>query len=152
MTMLATIRPDDVDLALVVHVTGAIVLVGGLVTTLSAAALGWRGDVAALRLSYKTLLAVALPGWLVMRVGAQWVYAKENWDDVDQEPAWLGIGYITGDLGLPLFVIALVLGGIGLRRSRSGGGTGLLKANAVIAGILLLAYLVAVWAMGAKPD
>jgi hypothetical protein len=87
-----------------------------------------------------------------MRVGAQWVYAKENWDDVDQEPAWLGIGYITGDLGLPLFVIALVLGGIGLRRSRSGGGTGLLKANAVIAGILLLAYLVAVWAMGAKPD
>jgi hypothetical protein len=64
----------------------------------------------------------------------------------------LGIGYITGDLGLPLFVIALVLGGIGLRRSRSGGGTGLLKANAVIAGILLLAYLVAVWAMGAKPD
>jgi hypothetical protein len=152
MTMLATIRPDDVDLALVVHVTGAIVLVGGLVTTLSAAALGWRGDVAALRLSYKTLLAVALPGWLVMRVGAQWVYAKENWDDVDQEPAWLGIGYITGDLGLPLFVIALVLGGIGLRRSRSGGGTGLLKAHAVIAGILLLAYLVAVWAMGAKPD
>jgi hypothetical protein len=152
MTMLATIRPDDVDLALVVHVTGAIVLVGGLVTTLSAAALGWRGDVAALSLSYKTLLAVALPGWLVMRVGAQWVYAKENWDDVDQEPAWLGIGYITGDLGLPLFVIALVLGGIGLRRSRSGGGTGLLKANAVIAGILLLAYLVAVWAMGAKPD
>jgi hypothetical protein len=152
MTMLATIRPDDVDLALVVHVTGAIVLVGGLVTTLSAAALGWRGDVAALRLSYKTLLAVALPGWLVMRVGAQWVYAKENWDDVDQEPAWLGIGYITGDLGLPLFVIALVLGGIGLRRSRSGGGTGLLKATAVIAGILLLAYLVAVWAMGAKPD
>jgi hypothetical protein len=152
MTMLATIRPDDVDLALVVHVTGAIVLVGGLVTTLSAAALGWRGDVAALRLSYKTLLAVALPGWLVMRVGAQWVYAKENWDDVDQEPAWLGIGYITGDLGLPLFVIALVLGGIGLRRSRSGGGMGLLKATAVIAGILLLAYLVAVWAMGAKPD
>jgi hypothetical protein len=152
MTMLATIRPDDVDLALVVHVTGAIVLVGGLVTTLSAAALGWRGDVAALRLSYKTLLAVALPGWLVMRVGAQWVYAKENWDDVDQEPAWLGIGYITGDLGLPLFVIALVLGGIGLRRSRSGGGTGLVKATAVIAGILLLAYLVAVWAMGAKPD
>jgi hypothetical protein len=152
MTMLATIRPDDVDLALVVHVTGAIVLVGGLVTTLSAAALGWRGDVAALSLSYKTLLAVALPGWLVMRVGAQWVYAKENWDDVDQEPAWLGIGYITGDLGLPLFVIALVLGGIGLRRSRSGGGTGLLKATAVIAGILLLAYLVAVWAMGAKPD
>ena len=152
MTMLATIRPDDVNLALFVHVLGAIVLVGALVTVVSAAALGWRGDLAALRLSYKTLLVVALPGWLVMRVGAQWVYAKENWDDVPDEPAWLGIGYVTADVGVPLFLIALILGGIGLRRSRNGGGTGLLKASAVIAGLLLIAYVIAVWAMGGKPD
>jgi hypothetical protein len=152
MTMLATIRPDDVDLALSVHVIGAIVLVGGLVTTVSAAALGWRGDLAALRLSYKTLLAVALPGWLVMRVGAQWVYAEEGWDDVDSEPAWLGIGYATADVGAPLFLIALILGGIGLRRARSGGGTGLLMASAVLAGLLLVAYVIAVWAMGGKPQ
>ena len=152
MTILATIRPDDVNVALVVHVLGAMVLVGGLITTVSAAALGWRGELGALRLSYWTLLAVALPGWLVMRIGAQWVYAKENWDDVPEEPAWLGIGYVTADVAVPIFVIALVLGGIGLRRSRAGGGTGLLKASAVLAAILLAAYLVAVWAMGGKPD
>lgn len=152
MTMLATIRPDDVDLALSVHVIGAIVLVGGLVTTVSAAALGWRGDLAALRLSYKTLLAVALPGWLVMRVGAQWVYVEEGWDDVESEPAWLEIGYVTADAAVPLFLIALILGGIGLRQSRSAGGTGLLKASAVLAGLLLIAYVIAVWAMGGKPD
>lgn len=152
MSILAIIRPDDINLALLVHVAGAIVLVGGLITTVSAAALGWRGELAALRLSYKTLLAVALPGWLVMRIGAQWVYSKENLDQIDPEPAWVGIGYVTADAGVPIFLIALILGWIGLRQSRSGGGTGLLKASAVLAGILLAAYLVAVWAMGGKPD
>jgi hypothetical protein len=37
-----------------------------------------------------------------------------------------------------------------MRRSRSGGG-GLLKASTVIATILVAAYVVTIWAMGAKP-
>jgi hypothetical protein len=152
MSVLATIRPDDVDLALLVHVAGAMVLVGGLVTTLAAAALGWRGDLAALRLSSLALFAVALPGWLVMRVGGEWVYAQENLDDVEPEPAWVGIGYLTADLGFLVLVVALVLAGIGVRRARAGGGGGLMKASALLAGLLLVAYLVAVWAMGGKPD
>ena len=68
------------------------------------------------------------------------------------DPAWLGIGYITADGGGLLLLIALILGGIGLRKSRSGGGGGLLKASSVIATFLVAVYVVTVWAMGAKPN
>jgi hypothetical protein len=151
--MLATVRPNDIDIALFVHVLGAMVLVGGLVTAAGAGILGWRDEAATLRrFSYKTLLAVALPGYIVMRIGAEWTYAKEHLDDVDEDPAWVGIGYITADLGLLLLLIALIAGGIGLRKSRSGGGDGLLKASTVIGTLLLAAYVIAIWAMSAKPS
>ena len=150
--MLASIRPDDINLALFVHVLGAMTLVGALVTSASAAVVGWRDATGPLlRLSYKTLLFLALPGYIVMRIGAEWTYAKEHLDDLPEDPAWVGIGYITADLGALLLLIGLILGGIGLRRSRSGGGGGLLKSSAVIAMILIVFYVVAVWAMGAKP-
>ncbi len=63
----------------------------------------------------------------------------------------MGIGFITADAGALLLLIALILGGIGLRRARSG-GTGFLRASLYVSVLLLAAYLVAVWAMGAKPD
>jgi hypothetical protein len=150
--MLAAIRPDDVNLALLVHVLGAMVLLGALVTASTAAIVGWRDETGMLRrLSYKTLLFVGLPSWIVMRIGAQWVYAEENLDELAEDPAWLGIGFITAEGGGLLLLIALILGGIGLRKSRSGGGGGLLKASAVIATLLVAIYVIAVWAMGAKP-
>ena len=41
---------------------------------------------------------VALPGWFVMRIAAQWAYSKEWLGRVaDDEPAWIGIGYITAE-------------------------------------------------------
>jgi hypothetical protein len=150
--VLAAIRPDDVNVALLVHVLGAMLLVGALVTASTAAIVGWSDEGGALRrLSYKTLLFVGLPAWFVMRIGAQWVYAEAGWDDVEEEPAWLGIGWVTADLGGILLLIALVLGGVGLWRARSGGGGGLLKASAVIATLLLAVYVIAVWAMSGKP-
>jgi hypothetical protein len=154
MSVLAAIRPDDVNVALLVHVVGAMALVGALVTTTAAAAIGWRADNENLsRLGYRALLFVALPGWIVMRVGAHWVYVEENLDDLPEDPGWLGIGFITAELGGLLLLIALILGGIGLRQSkRGGGGGGLLKASAVIAMLLVAVYIVAVWAMSAKPD
>jgi hypothetical protein len=152
VSVLAAIRPDDVNLALFVHVFGAMVLVGALVTASTAAVVGWRDEAAALRrLSYKTLLFVALPSWIVMRVGAQWVYAEENLDDAPIESAWVEIGFVTAEGGGLLLLIALILGGVGLRRTRSGGGGGLLKASGVIATILVAVYVIAVWAMGGKP-
>ena len=149
-------RPNDVDLALLVHLFGALVLVGAVVTAAGAAIVGWRreqaGDVATLtRFGLWTIALGAVPSWIVMRVGAQWVYAEENLDELAEDPAWLGIGFITAELGGLLLLIALILGGIGLRQSRSGGGGGLLKASAVIATVLVAVYVIAVWAMGAKP-
>ena len=73
-------------------------------------------------------------------------------DDLPDEPTWIGIGYIVADVGALLVLIALIVGGIGVRRLRSGGGTRLLKAAMIIAWIVLAAALVAVWAMAGKPN
>ena len=154
MTMLASIRPHDIDVALFVHVAGAMILVGGLLTAAAAAIVGWRDESGRLqRISYLSLLAVALPGYIVMRVGAEWTYSKEHLGDLPGgDPTWIGIGYATADIGALLLLIALVVGGIGLYRARGGGGGGLLKASAVIATVLVAAYVVAIWAMGGKPS
>jgi hypothetical protein len=143
-------RSDGANIALFVHVAGAMILVGGLLTAATAALVGWRDEAVALRrFSYWTLLAVAFPGYIVMRIGAEWVFSKEYPSNYD--PAWVGIGYITADAGGLLLLIALILGGIGLRKSRSGGGIGLLKTSSVLATLLVAVYVVTVWAMGAKP-
>lgn len=149
-TLLAVSRPTDWNFPLFVHVLGAMVLVGGLLTSTGALAFA-RGDTRFLRLGYWTLLAVALPGFVVMRIGAQWIYSKEGWEDRGEDPAWLGIGWITADLGALLLLVSLVLGGIGVYRLRAGKGTGLLKATMVLAIVLLAAYVVTVWAMAGKP-
>jgi hypothetical protein len=151
--VIAAIRPDSVNLAVLVHVLGAMILVGGLVTAATATLVGWRDETNALRrLSFKTLLAVALPGWIVMRAGAEWAYSKEHLDQLPDDPTWIGIGFITSDFGGILLLLALILGGVGLRRARNGGGAGLLKASAAIATVLVAVYVVAVWAMGGKPS
>ncbi|HUF02327.1 MAG TPA: hypothetical protein VMN35_07875 [Gaiellaceae bacterium] len=67
------------------------------------------------------------------------------------DQVWLGIGFIVTDLGGLLLLVALVLGGIGVRRLRSGSGTRLLTATMAITVVLLAAYLLAAWAMSAKP-
>ncbi|MGH3136506.1 MAG: hypothetical protein ACRDPV_08445 [Gaiellaceae bacterium] len=153
MSVLAAVRPDSWNLPLFLHVFGAMILVGGMLTGASALALA-RGNLRMLRSGYYSLLAVALPGYIVMRIGAQWVENKEGLNDLPDElvPAWIDIGYIVADAGALLFLIALILGGIGMRRLRDGKGTGLLKATMVIALIVLGAALVAVWAMSGKPD
>jgi len=153
VTVLASIRPDSVNLALLVHVAGAMILVGGVVIAAGAALVGWRDATATLqRFAYRTLLFVAVPGWIVMRVGAQWTYSKEHLGDLPSDPTWVGIGVGTSDAGGILLLLALVVGAIGLRRARNGGSTGLLKASGIIATVLVAAYMVAVWAMGAKPS
>jgi len=151
--LIAAIRPDEQNFPLFVHVLGAMILVGGLLTT--AGTLAWaRGDVPSLRLAYRTLLAVALPGWIVMRIGAQWIYSKEGWDDLPDsaQPTWIGIGYLLADLGGLILLVSLIVGGIGVYRLRDGKGAGLLRATLILSLILLAAYVVAVWAMAGKPD
>ena len=148
-------RDNTIDLALLVHGLGAMVLVGGVITAAAASLIGWRDEAVNLRrLSLKTLLFVALPAGFVMRIGAQWVYAEEGLDELPEgvdDPAWIGIGFITAELGGLLLLIALILGWIGLRRERGGGGPGLLRASGVIAAVLVAIYVIAIWAMGGKP-
>ena len=153
MSTLAIIRPDSWNWALLVHVGGAMIRVGGLLTAGAASMLMKRDATGTLAVfSYRILLMVGLPGLILMRAGAAWIYDKEGWTG-DNDPTWLGIGFLTADLGGFLFIIALILGGIGLRRFRRGeGGDGLLRASGVIALVLLAAYVITIWAMAGKPD
>src|SRR4051794_26124350 len=149
--MFAAIRPHSWDIAVLVHVLGAMVLVGAVLTAAAAGIFGMRDDSATLRrLSYRTLLVLALPAWIVMFVGAIWSESKEHLEDADL--AWIGIGHIVAEGGGLLLLIAIILGGLGVRRSGAGGGGGLLKASSLIATFLVAAYIVAIWAMGAKPS
>jgi hypothetical protein len=153
MSVLADSRDISLNFPLFVHVLGAMILVGGLLTGGSVLAFA-RGDAKSLRLGYWSLLAVALPGWLIMRIGAQWIYTKEHWDDLpqDDQPGWLGIGYLMADLGGIILAVSLIVGGIGVYRLREDKGSGLLKVTLVLSFVLLAGYVVAVWAMSGKPD
>jgi hypothetical protein len=152
MTVLAATRPDSWNFPLFVHVLGAMILVGGLLAGASCLAFA-RGDARFLRLGYWSLLAVSLPGWFIMRVGAEWIASKEGWTKKGApSPTWLDIGFLLADLGGLILLVTLVVGGIGVRRLRSGAGAGLLKATLVFSIVLLGAYVVAVWAMAGKPS
>ena len=151
--VIAAIRPDDWNFPLLVHVLGAMVLFGGLIAGASTLAFA-RGHEASLRLGYWTLLTVALPGWIVMFAGAQWIYSKEGWDDegVD-DPTWISLGMGIAFLGAALLITGLIVGGIGLYRMRRGeSGAGLLRVTMILTLLIIAAALVAVWAMAGKPD
>jgi hypothetical protein len=155
MSVLAAIRPDDVNVPLFVHVLGAGLLVGTLIAAATALLLGWRrgADAAGLtRLGLRTVLMGVFPAYLLMRVGAQWTESAENLPEEVEESTWLGIGYITADVGGLLILVSMILSGLGLRKLRTGGGLGFGRAVAVISVLLLAAYVVAVWAMSGKPD
>ena len=148
--MLAAIRPDSVNLPLLLHVLGAMLLVGSLFTVALATVLGRRSPDRApglARFGLKTLLIGVLPSYILMRIGAQWVEAEQDYPD-DFDPAWIGIGYSTADIGALLILISAILAGIGLRR----GNVRLARIVGVVSVILLAAFLVAVWAMTAKPS
>jgi len=152
MTILATVRQHGWDFPLFVHVLGAMILVGGLLTGASCLALA-RGDARFLRLGYRALLAVALPGWILMRVGAEWIASKEGWTAKGvPTPTWLGIGFALADIGGIILLVSLVIGGFGVRRLRAGQGSALLRTTLVLSVVLLGAYVVAVWAMAGKPS
>jgi hypothetical protein len=154
--VLAAIRADDVNLPLFLHVLGAMLLLGTLLAV-STALRAARGREAAAeraltRFGLWTLLVGVVPAYVVMRVGAQWTEAAEDLPDVVEDSAWLGIGYVTADAGALLIVVSSVLAGMGLRRLRFDRGAGFGRAVGVIAAFLLVAYVIATWAMSAKPD
>jgi hypothetical protein len=153
MSVLAVVRPDDWNFPLFVHVLGAMILVAGLVTG-AAALLFARGDPKLLRLGFWSLMLVSFPGWIIMRLGAQWIYTREGWDKVPSSliPNWLDIGAVIADAGGLVLVVTLIIGGIGVRRLEAGKSSALLNATLVLSVVLLAAYVIAVWAMAGKPN
>jgi hypothetical protein len=153
--VLAAIRPDDQSFALLLHLVGATVVFGSLLASATSIALA-RGEIRLLRLGYFSLLFVGLPGLILLRLAGQWLYQLQNWDELPEqipEPDWLSIGFIVADWGGLLFLLSLVVGGVGIYRLGKGkGGAGLLKVTMVISLILIVAYVVAVWAMTGKPN
>jgi hypothetical protein len=143
MSLLAAIRPDDWNIALFVHILGAMVLVGALALVL--VALAGRD----LRLGYRSLLFGVLPGWIVMRGGAEWIASKEHVNDINPTPSWVDVGYSVSDPMLLFIIISTVCAGIAVRRQRTGGA---LRGTAlVLTAITLVAAGVAIWAMSTKP-
>jgi hypothetical protein len=156
MSMLAAIRPDDWNFPLLLHVLGASLLVGGLTAAVTSFWLGWSRDSVTLsRLGFRSLLLVAFPAWWLMRIPGQWIASKEGFDGESEEPAWLGIGYITAEAGGLLILISLILTGLGVRRMRSAEpprSSVMVRIGTVLVTIVLAAYVIAIWAMTAKPD
>ncbi|MDX6580976.1 MAG: hypothetical protein QOI10_160 [Solirubrobacterales bacterium] len=157
--MTATIRPGDWNVALFVHVLGAMVLVGGVVLALVYLAAAWRGrSPDAFRAGFRALLYGAIPGYLVMRGAAQWIYSKEGLDKAATDPSWIGIGFGVADFGLLLLIIATATAGVASRRAVAGGdGADAaprvlgIRISAGLCALLLVMYLIAIWAMTTKP-
>jgi heme A synthase len=149
---LAAVRPDSWNFPLLLHVLGAMVLVALLAVAAVVLSAALRSDdrAGALRLAFRTLLIGAIPAYLVMRVGAEWVASKENLEDADF--AWINIGYSVADGGLLVLIGMTVLTGIASRRAKRGDTpSGLVRWANGLALLLIVAYAVALWAMAAKP-
>ncbi len=143
--MLALVRPDSWNLPLFLHVLGAMTLVGAV----AAAALASSKAVDSVlfrRVTFWTLATVVLPAWVLMRFAGQWIDSKENLPD---DPAWIGIGFIVGDAGLVVLLATTIVGWMATRKE---GRRWAPKTVTVLSTLYLIALLVAMWAMSAKPD
>ena len=145
--MIAFLRPDAWDFPLFVHVLGAVVLFSGVaaiaILSFTAQRMPAQAEFAR-RLAFVTLLALVWPAYIVMRVGAQWIYNKENLDP--DFPNWIAVGVTVGDGGVLALIVLTVLGWLALRRRPS-----LNRYFAGLAALYLVALGVAWWAMSAKP-
>jgi hypothetical protein len=151
-------RPDSWHLPLFVHILGAMIATGGLVLALIYLVAAWRGDSPAMfRAGFKALLYGAIPGYIVMRGAAQWIYSKEGLDNLPTDPNWIGIGFAVADLGLLFLLIATITSGVASKRALAAEGSDGaprvigVRVATVLTALLLIAYVIAVWAMSTKP-
>ena len=147
MILLDAFRPDSWNFPLLLHIAGATIFFGAI----TVAAVTQLASARAPRLeflqgvAFRTLLIVGLPAYVVFRIGAEWLASKEP-DGYD--PTWITIGRVVAELGAILFLIALILAGLAVRKRNEW----LVKSSGVLTANILVALVVAVWAMGAKPD
>jgi hypothetical protein len=150
---LATVRPGSWNILLFIHVAGAMALVAALIVALFAIRhAARRGDQPAARFAFRSLWMGVLPAYIVMRVGAQLIVSKEHLQS--SKAAWVGVGFMVSDAGIVLLLVTLLLTGLAARKAKQGtavAGSGGLRAATVLSGLLIAAYVVAVYAMTAKP-
>jgi hypothetical protein len=155
---LGAIRTDAINFPLLLHVAGATLLVGALALVAASLlrAAGGRepgGTLVLARFGFRALLIGAIPSYLLMRISAEWVASEQKLDELEEDPAWVGIGYITADMGLLFLIVATVLAGLTARKLRAEPGalgTGG-RVAAALCVLLIVAYAVAIWAMTSKP-
>ena len=142
--MLAILRPDGWNFPLFLHVLGAMTLTGAtaaaFVCAVSVRQWPWLRSVVA-----RMLLLVVFPAWLLMRLAGQWIDSKEN---IPGDPGWLGVGFLVGDLGLVLLILAMIFGAVAVRRPQRNWPV---NTVAVITGVYFVALVVAMFAMTGKP-
>lgn len=133
------------EIELLLHILGAMVLVGSLV--LAAVALLGGGSGGS-RLAFRALLLGALPAWIVMRVMAQ-LLADGAYGGA--ELTFIEIGYMVAEPGLVLLLGAALASWLRARRGTSG-STSLAGRVAVgLIAVSVVAYVVVIWAMTTKP-
>jgi hypothetical protein len=142
--MLAIVRPDSWNLALFLHVLGAMTVTGATAAAFVCAVSARRWPWLRLVLA-RTLVFAVFPAWLLMRLGGAW---EDSRSPIGNGSGWLGVGYIVGDAGLILLIIAMILGAAGVRRPQQNWPVG---AVAVITGVYFVALIVAMVAMTGKP-
>lgn len=142
------IRPDSWNLRLFLHVLGAMVLVGTLATVAVALLASSRRGLSARlrRFAFRSLLVAGWPAYIAMLASGEWITHKEGLGG-ENDPTWLLIGIIIGDLTALLLAVSILLTGVASWKSKPGLG----RAAGALVTVALLASLVAVWAMTAKP-
>lgn len=131
---------------LFLHVFGAISLFGAVGAATLLAGLAWRRPLPVLaRSTFWTLLVVALPAWIVMRVCAEWIYSSEGFDGKN-DPTWLTVGQGVADAGLILLLVTAALAFWWTRSGRAVVGRVVAGLTSVYLALLVLAWL----AMSAK--
>ena len=146
--MLAAIRPDSWNPALLLHVLAGMVLVGVLVAVAVALLASSRHEhsVRLRRFAFRSLLFAGLPAYTAMIVSGEWITSKEGLGG-ENDPAWFVIGIVVGDLTGLLLAVAIVLVGIASWRSKARVG----RVAGGVAALALILCLAGVWAMTAKP-
>ena len=132
---------------LFLHVLGAMTLVGAVFAVAIASWVSWRrpGIAVLARAAFTTLAAVAVPAYLVMRLSAQWIYSKEGFSGND-DPTWLGIGFVVGDMGLLLLLVTTGFAFWWKRKGKAAAG----RTVAVLSSVYLVLLGIAWMAMSGK--
>jgi hypothetical protein len=126
---------------LFLHVAAAMTLFGAVGASAVLAWAGWRRPLPVLaRSSFLALLVAAVPAWVVMRVGAEWIYNKEGWTG-NNDPTWLGIGFGVADMGLVLLIVTTALAFWWTRRGNVLVGRAVAGLTTIYLALLVVAWL-----------